>query len=62
MIRFLIGLLLGAATTAITWAVGVDIGWALVVGTAVAVIVWCAETIAEVTDLVGDFLSDLFVP
>jgi hypothetical protein len=45
--RFLIGLLLGASSSGITWAVTHDRGWTLLVGLVVLVLVWLGELLLD---------------
>ena len=45
--RFLIGLILGASSSGITWTVTQDRGWTAVVGLAVLVLVWVGELILD---------------
>jgi hypothetical protein len=45
--RFLLGLLLGAAGSAITWAVSESPQWTAVVGVVIAVLVWFGEFILD---------------
>ncbi len=47
MARFLIGLALGAGSSAITWAITHDYGWTAVVGAVVLVLVWFGESILD---------------
>ncbi|MCW5252234.1 hypothetical protein [Streptomyces sp. SHP 1-2] len=47
MIRLLLGLLLGAAGAAVTWAVTDDPGWTTAIGLAVAVSVWLGRLILD---------------
>lgn len=47
MIRFLIGLILGAAGSGVTWAATESPQWTALVGIAVAVLVWFGEFILD---------------
>lgn len=47
MRRFLIGLVLGASSSGITWAITQDRGWTAVVGLVVLVLVWVGELILD---------------
>lgn len=47
MARFLIGLVLGAGSSAIAWAITHDYGWTAAVGITVAVLVWFGEFILD---------------
>lgn len=47
MKRFLIGFLLGASSSGITWTVTQDRGWTAVVGLVVLVLVWVGELILD---------------
>lgn len=47
MKRFLIGLVLGASSSGITWTVTQDRGWTAVVGLVVLVLVWVGELILD---------------
>lgn len=56
MIRFLLGLLAGAAAFGIVWAVCHHIGWALLIGLCVAVLAWVGHRIVpNLIDAIGDF-------
>ena len=47
MRRFLIGLVLGASSSGITWTVTQDRGWTAVVGLIVLVLAWIGELILD---------------
>lgn len=47
MIRFLIGLILGAAASGITWAASHSTHWTAIVGITVAVLVWFSDFILD---------------
>ncbi|HEY6115460.1 MAG TPA: hypothetical protein VI172_05835 [Candidatus Dormibacteraeota bacterium] len=47
MARFLIGLVLGASASAITWVATDNRGWAAVAGVVVLVLVWLGEWILD---------------
>ncbi|MDT0608786.1 hypothetical protein [Streptomyces lancefieldiae] len=47
MARFLLGLILGAAGSGITWAITESPGWTAAIGTTVAVVVWFGEFILD---------------
>lgn len=47
MKRFVIGLILGAGSSAITWAFTHDYGWTALVGVVVLVLVWFGEFILD---------------
>ena len=47
MKRFLIGLVLGASSSGITWAITQDRMWTAVVGLVVLVLVWIGEFILD---------------
>lgn len=47
MARFLIGLTLGAGSSAITWAITHDQGWTAAVGITVFVLVWLGEFLLD---------------
>lgn len=47
MIRFLIGLALGAAGAGVTWAATQNPGWTAAIGATVAVLVWFGEFILD---------------
>ncbi|MFF0166736.1 hypothetical protein [Streptomyces prasinus] len=47
MRRFLLGLILGAAGSGITWAVTESPAWTAVIGITVAVLVWFGELILD---------------
>lgn len=47
MRRFLLGLILGAAGSGITWGATEHPGWTAIVGIVVAVLVWFGELILD---------------
>lgn len=47
VIRFLLGLVLGAAGAGITWAATESTSWTTAIGITVAVVVWFAEFILD---------------
>lgn len=47
MRRFLIGFVIGASSSGITWTVTHDLGWTAVVGLVVVGLVWTGEHILD---------------
>lgn len=47
MIRFTEGLILGAASSGIAWAVGASTYWTAAIGVTVAALIWFAEFLLD---------------